>query len=83
MGRVVEVREQDSALVCRFVTSQEASRSGAPEIKFPVVRFHLTDEGYAELDEQSRQFPMCFFREPGGTTPCLFAGAVCYRRSVE
>lgn len=80
MGRVVEVREQDSGLICRFVTSQESAQSDAAERKFPVVRFHLTDEGHAELDEQSRQFPMCFFRDPGGTTPCLFAGAVCYRQ---
>jgi D-alanyl-D-alanine carboxypeptidase len=82
MGRVVEVREHDGGLVCRFVTPQGAD-GGAADVKFPVVRFHLTDEGHAELDEQWRQIPMCFFREPGGTTPAVFAGAVSYRRVHE
>lgn len=83
LGRVVEVRELDSMLICRLGAAQGTTEPGASDKKIPVIRFHLTDEGHAELDEQSRQFPVCFFREPGGTTPCLLAGAVSYRRSVE
>jgi hypothetical protein len=80
MGRIVEVREHDAGLVCRFVSPRETAESGATDKNFPVVRFHVTEEGHAELDEQWRQIPMCFFREPGGTTPCLFAGAVSFRQ---
>jgi CubicO group peptidase (beta-lactamase class C family) len=80
VGRAIEVREHDSRFICRFISSHETSDSRAMEGKLPEVRFHLTAEGHAERDEQWRQFPMCFFREPGGRSPLLFAGTVCYRQ---
>jgi len=80
LGRAIEVRELDSGLICRFITSQESCDMRAMEGRLPEVRFHLSPEGHAERGDQFRQIPMCFFREPGGTIPCLFAGTVCYRR---
>ena len=79
MGRVLQVRAQGPQLICQSAT-HGTTENGGSQRNFPVARFHMTDEGYAVLDEQSRRIPLCFFREPGGTVPCLIAGAVSYRQ---
>lgn len=81
IGRVLEVRADGRELVCQASRRQGITQAEGSRKAFPVIRFQVTDEGHAVLDEPWRAIPVCFFREPGGETPCLFAGTVSYRKT--
>jgi CubicO group peptidase (beta-lactamase class C family) len=80
MGRVFQVRAQGLQLICKLALSKGEIGTEALGKPFPEISLRVTNEGHAVLDERSRQMPLCFFREPGGTTPCLIVGQVSYRQ---